>query len=81
MKGELMLEVYWGTFLFGGILILSSIVMGGGDGDADMGQRYVVGQRLSHSIKTSHSTKIWILMSMTLMVMAGILTQWDGSHF
>ena len=31
-----MLEVYWGTFLFGGILILSSIVMGGGDGDADM---------------------------------------------
>ncbi len=31
-----MYEVYWGTFLFGGILILSSIVMGGGDGDVDM---------------------------------------------
>ena len=30
-----MIEVYWGTFLFGGIN-LSSIVMGGGDGDADM---------------------------------------------
>ena len=29
-------ELYWGTFLFGGILILSSIVMGGGDGDADL---------------------------------------------
>lgn len=31
-----MIELYWGTFLFGGILILSSIVLGGGDGDADM---------------------------------------------
>ena len=30
-----MLGIYWGTFLFGGILILSSIVLGGGDGDAD----------------------------------------------
>jgi len=30
-----MLDLYWGTFLFGGVLILSSIVMGGGDGDAE----------------------------------------------
>lgn len=30
-----MLSIYWGTFLFGGILIGASIFMGGGDGDGD----------------------------------------------
>ena len=31
-----MLGIYWGTMLFGGILIASSIVLGDGDGDGDM---------------------------------------------
>ena len=30
-----MIGIYWGTFLFGGILIASSIFLGGGDGDMD----------------------------------------------
>ena len=30
-----MLGIYWGTFLFSGILIASSIFLGGGDGDMD----------------------------------------------
>jgi hypothetical protein len=30
-----MLGIYWGTFLFGGILIASSIFLGDGDGDMD----------------------------------------------
>jgi len=30
-----MLSIYWGTFLFGGILIGASIFMGDGDGDGD----------------------------------------------
>ena len=31
-----MLGIYWGTFLFGAILIASSIFLGDGDGDGDM---------------------------------------------
>ena len=72
-----MIDVYWGTFLFGGILILSSIVMGGGDGDADMDKDLSLDKDISFDKDVFDKDRMLTI----LMVMAQILILWDGSHF